>query len=280
MFQCSYDSLLVLLVSFWHHMWISFSNYDYQSVWKSVDLMKVANVCMYCLYVLVCQFFLWRGPGPSAAHYCLYHGTFVPRENYIRRLCGRMFAVLLYRDTWGRLLAEICVDKLSVCVWGWAGGCVCVCVWGVCVRMGVCMWVFVCGVFVCGCVCVCMCGGVCVVCVCEGVCVCVCEGGCVCVGGLVCRYPASFRTFSSHLMLRDQYFWEVVSGLLPGSLVWRRRCNLCFKGLCFGQHTGNAHGSFVVFLVPTGKSGRVIRLVHSFLPLKITLNYWLRIIRT
>ena len=37
---------------------------------------------------------------------------FVPREYYIRRLCGRMFAVLLYRDTWGRLLAEICVDKL------------------------------------------------------------------------------------------------------------------------------------------------------------------------
>jgi hypothetical protein len=37
---------------------------------------------------------------------------FVPWEYYIRRLCGRMFAVLLYRDTWGCLLAEICVDKL------------------------------------------------------------------------------------------------------------------------------------------------------------------------
>ena len=37
---------------------------------------------------------------------------FVPREYYIRWLCGRIFAVLLYRDTWGRLLAEICVDKL------------------------------------------------------------------------------------------------------------------------------------------------------------------------
>ena len=37
---------------------------------------------------------------------------FVPREYYIRRLCGRMFAVLLNKDTWGRLLAEICVDKL------------------------------------------------------------------------------------------------------------------------------------------------------------------------
>ena len=41
--------------------------------------------------------------------------------------------MLLYRDTWGRLLAEICVDKL------W---CVCGCV---------------CGVYGCGCA---VCGGV------------------------------------------------------------------------------------------------------------------------
>ena len=39
---------------------------------------------------------------------------FVPRGYYIRRLCGRMFPVLLYRDTWCRLLAEICVDELWV----------------------------------------------------------------------------------------------------------------------------------------------------------------------
>ena len=50
----------------------------------------------------------------------------MPREYYIRRLCGRMFAVHLYRDTWGRLLAEICVDKFSVCVCACVCECVCV----------------------------------------------------------------------------------------------------------------------------------------------------------
>ena len=34
-----------------------------------------------CFYVLVCQFVLWRGPGPSAAHYCLYYGTSLCLEN-------------------------------------------------------------------------------------------------------------------------------------------------------------------------------------------------------
>ena len=36
---------------------------------------------------------------------------FVPREYYIRRLCGRIFAVLLYMDTSCCLLAENCIDN-------------------------------------------------------------------------------------------------------------------------------------------------------------------------
>ena len=81
---------------------------NYHSVWKSIDLMQVANACM---YLFVSSSF-GGGRNLRCTLLSLSWKLFVPREYYIRRLCGRKFAVLLYRDTWGRLLAEIYVDKL------------------------------------------------------------------------------------------------------------------------------------------------------------------------
>ena len=66
--------------------------------------MKVENACMYL--------FVMSSFGGGQDTSSLSWNLFVPREYYIRRLCGRMFALLLYMDTCGLLLAEICVDKL------------------------------------------------------------------------------------------------------------------------------------------------------------------------
>ena len=81
---------------------------NYHSVRKSIDLTKFVNVCMYCLSVLPLE----GARTLRCTLLSLSWNLFVPREYYIRRLCGRMSAVLLYRDTLGRLLAEICVDEL------------------------------------------------------------------------------------------------------------------------------------------------------------------------
>ena len=109
MLQCSYVSLLVLLVSFWHHMWKSFLNYDYLSQCLKINWLNESCECLYIPFSFS-SFEVTRTL--RCTTFPLSRNLSLPREYYIRKLCGVMFSVLLYRDRWFRLLPEFCVDML------------------------------------------------------------------------------------------------------------------------------------------------------------------------
>ena len=236
MFQCSCDSLLVLLVSYRHH--------NSRSLTTSV-LKKLRMLVGTWLSVRHLQGAMTR----RCPLFSLSWDLFVPRKDYSRRLCGRMSAVLHYRHTWGRLLAVYVCVCVCVCVWC-VYGCVCVYVCGVCVCMGVrvyvCVGECVCGVcgmcvYVYACVCVCVClyvyACVCVWCVCMCVwCVCgvcmVCVYGCACVYVCGLRYPAR-NAHAPYCHLWPVQLYQIFPHCLINETIFRGERSYCTQNVCF-----------------------------------------------